>query len=374
MNDGVYFDLDESQYHALPRLSASGVCNLLVSPATFWARSWLNPEREDEDTAARIAGRAYHVAKLEPHRFADLYARAPSKDDYPDAPITHADIKAALKDMGRNQTAGAGESVIEAAHRLRNAGYEGPIWHLELEAFETQHGGKTALGGKLFDQIIHDAERLRQDPDIGRLLENGFPEVSILWTSKTGTKWKARLDWLSVSHIADLKTFENSMGKPLDQCLSDAVRFNRYYIPGVIYWQAVELIRSGKLVIADDDVTSRAGDLVNALTLSDAPLEYWWIFAEKGGVPNVLARQFRMTAEAHPHHLYQAPDAESRAEFAKKLRKPSALFNKAVAEIDHAERLYRQAMEVWGEAEPWGAMVPVGEIGDDDFNPRWLEE
>jgi hypothetical protein len=371
--DGCYFNLDFAAYHAERRLSASGICNLLISPATFWARSWLNADRDDDDTPARIAGRAYHCAKLEPDKFLSLYARAPSKDDFPDAPITHADIKAALKDLGRNQTVGGNESVLEAAHRLRDAGYEGPIWHLELEAFEAEHGNKTPLGGELFDRIVASSEQLRLDPDIGRLLEDGFPEVSILWTSKSGTKWKARLDWLSASHIADLKTFENAMGKPLHQCLADAVRFNRYYIPGVLYWQALELVRQGQVFICGAH-TAAQSVLVADIQKADAPLEYWWVFQEKGGIPNVLARQFRMTAEAHPHHLYQAPDDESRAEFAKKLRRPSMLFNKAVAEIEHAERLYRQAMEVWGEAEPWGAMVPVGEIGDDDFSPFWLEQ
>ncbi len=30
-------------------------------------------------------------------------------------------------------------------------------------------------------------------------------------------------------------------------------------------------------------------------------------------------------------------------------------------------------MDIWGPDEPWGAMLPVGEIGDEDFPPYFLE-
>ena len=49
LEDGIYFDLDEDQYHAEERLSASGICNMLVSPPTFWANSWLNPDKDELD-------------------------------------------------------------------------------------------------------------------------------------------------------------------------------------------------------------------------------------------------------------------------------------------------------------------------------------
>ena len=34
--DGVYFNMSEADYHALPRLSASGIKNILTSLPTFW--------------------------------------------------------------------------------------------------------------------------------------------------------------------------------------------------------------------------------------------------------------------------------------------------------------------------------------------------
>lgn len=373
--DGIYADMDEDTYHALPRLSASGICNLLISPATFWARSWLNAEQEDADTPARILGRAAHIARLEPQRFASMYRRKMDKSDMPDgALMTHEDIKEQLRLLGQPATVGK-EGVLDAAKRLEAGGYTGPIWHTAYERWELEddfHDQKILLPGDAFDDIIDSAERLHQDPDVSRLFTDGMPEVSVLWTWK-GLKWKCRFDWLAKGWITDLKTFENSLGKNLDQCIADAVRYNRYYVQARLYWHCYEAIRCDDLIIQDDDETSRAGQLVAGIQSLDVPAEWWWVFTEKK-VPNVLARQFRMTLDAHPHHLYQAPDNESREEFRKKLEKPSAIAMKADAEIDHAAAVYRQCMDVWGADEPWGALVPVGEIGDEDFNPRWLEQ
>lgn len=371
--DGIYVDMDEDTYHALPRLSASGICNLLISPATFWAGSWMNSNREEEDTPARILGRAAHIARLEPGRFASMYRRKFDKGDMPNgALMTHADIKDELKVLGLPATVG-NEGVLGAAKRLEEAGYTGPIWHTAYERWELEddfHDQKTLLPGDAFDDIIDSAERLRQDPDVAQLLTDGLPEVSVLWTWR-GLQWKCRFDWLAAGWIADLKTFDNSMGKNLDQCIADAVRYNRYYVQARLYWHCYEAIRAGELpVMGGGDA---AEELVDGIVGLNTPAEWWWIFIEKK-VPNVLARQFRMTAEVHPHHLYQAPSDESREEFRKKLEQPSGLAHKADAEIEHAVGFYRTGMEVWGTTEPWGAINPVGEIGDEDFNRFWLEE
>src|SRR5690606_73558 len=85
--DGIYFDLPADVYHAVPRLSSSGVQKLCVSPATFWRGSWLDPDRPDPDedaTKAQILGRAYHTARLEPHLFEQLYVRELDKAEAPD--------------------------------------------------------------------------------------------------------------------------------------------------------------------------------------------------------------------------------------------------------------------------------------------------
>lgn len=368
--DGLYTNLPEAAYHAERRLSASGICNILISPATFWARSWMNPDRKDDDTPARVLGRAYDVATLTPDSFADRYVRGLDKEEAEagDVLMTHHEIKEEFRarDMPMSK---AGEDVLAAARRLRAVGFEGDIWHLMLEEWEEARGDREALPPELFDRVVDEAERIHQDPDISKLLSGGASQVSVLWTDAAGLKWKVRFDYLAPGFAVDLKTFGNARGVRLDQCVADAVRFNRLYVQARLYWTVAERIRSGDIVAAD-----AAGTELIRRIMDGPPMEWWWIFRETGGVPNVLARQFRLTAEMHPHHLYQAPDPNSAADYLKKLEKPSGLALKADAEIKMAVSIYRQAMEVWGEAEPWGALQPVGEIGDEDFNPHWLEE
>src|SRR3546814_13994804 len=74
--DGIYFGLPADVYHAVERLSSSGIQKICVSPATFWRGSWFDPDRPEPDadeTIWQILGRAYHTARLEPHLFESLY-------------------------------------------------------------------------------------------------------------------------------------------------------------------------------------------------------------------------------------------------------------------------------------------------------------
>lgn len=377
--DGIYFSLPEATYHKLPRLSASGISNLMVSPATFWARSWMNPEKEEDEapTHAQILGRAYDVAFLEPDRFSELFVRLVDPEDFELS--THAAIKAKLKELGAPQTK-EGEGVLEAAFRLRDLGYGKPIYHIAKEAQDDniKQTGRTPIRGDYFDQVISDAERLHADETIQQLVAGGFAQVSILWTDEAGIRWKTRLDYLSPEAIIDLKSFENGSNKPVDRCIADAVRYNRYYIPAFIYWQAVERLRASADVQRATflrDATPNQQRLIGEICNGErGPLEFWWVFIEKSGVPNILARQFRMTTDPHPHHLYQAPDADSREAFRLKMQRPARLVEKARLEVENAVRTYRSAMDVWGTEQPWGSLQPVGEIGDEDFAPYWLEE
>ena len=54
---GIYFGMPDSEYHADPSLSNSGIKSLLVSALDFWTESPINPDWEDRETpAARECG------------------------------------------------------------------------------------------------------------------------------------------------------------------------------------------------------------------------------------------------------------------------------------------------------------------------------
>lgn len=372
-SDGIYFNMPEAEYHAIPRLSASGIQAMMVSPATFWARSWLNPEREEEeDTSFQILGRAYHCARLEPGEFFSRYCRELDKADFEEDLITSdAGIKAALKDMGLPQTQGA-ETVLERAQRLRDAGCLAPIWHLELAAWEHDRGERQGIPAKAWQEILRDMKRLRQNPEVSELLSDGAAEVSILWTcEETGVKLKARLDYLKPDRVVDFKTFDNSMGRALEDAILNAFRFNRYYIQGALYWQAVEEIRRSELAIIGD-FTEAQLSLVQAIRENKSRMRCFYVFQEKKGIPNILAREYGLF-HGDASLRAAAPSDEAYAEAAEKYGNPSMLHRKAELEIGWCKRTFLQYQEIYPDGLPWFPINMMGRIEDESYPINWLE-
>jgi hypothetical protein len=371
--DGIYFDMAEEEYHAIPRLSSSGIQSIMVSPATFWAGSWLNPEKEEkEETAARTIGRAYHVARLQPELFFQLYAPELDKADLEDdCLMTDAAIKAALKDAGLPQTK-EGEGVLARAYRLRDAGYPGQIWHCELAAWEHDNQGKTGIAPKVWREIMRDMKALQSNPEVSQFLTGGQAEVSVLWTDPTrGVKMKCRFDYLRPGAFTDLKTFDNSQGRHLEQAILGAFRFNRYYIQGAVYWQAFEQIRAGELQVMrsfDEGQT----DLIETINRGQTFGRCFYVFQEKNGIPNVLAREY-MIRDAHASLRAAAGDDDQLAESANRFGHFSKLYEKAAREIDYAMRAFLAMQEIYEPGQPWQPVNALGRIEDECFPMNFLD-
>lgn len=375
--DGIYFDLPEAEYHALPRLSSSGIQKMLVSPATFWADSWMNPDKEeetDDEPVFRRVGRAYHCARFEPEDLDKRFVRELVKDDMPEhALTTDTEIKAALKELGEAQTK-AGESVLDRAKRL--AAIENapavPIWHVELEAWQETVNGREVIPPKYWREIERDVSRIHKNPEIAEHLTDGQAEVSILWTDETtGVQMKARLDYLKRKSYTDFKTFDNSRGVHLEQAITNAFRYNRYYVQAAVYWQAVELIRR-KFVTIQGKATGAQKSLVNEITQNPVPMAAWYVFQEKRGIPNLLAREF-MVFNLHPATAYAAPDEEAKEEALQKYGTHTLIYRKAQAEITWAQKTLKTMLEIYGPDQPWYPTNALGRIEDDNFNLNWLE-
>lgn len=376
--DGIYFNLDADKYHALERMSASGICNMLVSPPTFWANSWLNPGREeqDKDTPARILGRAYHVARFEPHLLDQQFVCEIDVDDYEGILTTSTQIADKLADLGEPKSK-TGEKVLDKAMRLKEAGYGGPILHLLQEQWEENRAGRTGIAPKYWKQLQADVEMIRSRPEIGKHLTGGFAEVSVLWTDeRTGMKMKCRFDYLKPDSFTDLKTFDNSMRKNLEQCIADAFRYNRYYIQAYLYWHVTELIRSGKIhVMGDDAPTDEQRALVEKIRTRGEPIECWYVFQEKSGVPNLLAREVHILTPVHPSHQANSIGVshETSQKVAQSTRRLSSLGLLAEAEVNSSISMFAFYEESYERGKPWGSLTPTGVINDDCFPPYWLE-
>lgn len=375
--DGIYFGLPEAVYHAVPRLSASGLQKLCVSPATFWRGSWLDPERpelDEDQTKAQLLGKAYHCARLEPDRFHATYCRQPEKADFAGQRLITSDaaVKAALKDLGTTQAI-ANESLVERAERLRDEGHEGPIWTLIMAEHEHERAGRIALEGRHFDQIATDMERIRGQGEIAELLTGGQAEVSVFWTDEHGLPCKCRFDFLTPGWWDEFKTFDNSRGKVLEQALADAVRYNRYYVQAGHYRDGAEAIRTGGLQIRGE-ATDEQRTLIASIQIRPDELGCWFIFQEKGGVPNLLAREFPFYDIPMATILNDAgADEEAIERVHEATRRRTALHGRAAMEIIHAKDTFVLYANAYDPGTPWFPLSPRARFSDLDFNSYWLE-
>lgn len=370
MKDGIYFHMPEADYHKLERMSASGIKNMMISLPTFWAKSWMNPDREqdDEDTKAQILGRAYHCAFFEPDDLNNRYAGEPDLSEYDGLLTNDTMVKAELKAMGEAQSK-AGESSLERAYRLIDHGYPGEIKSVILDQFEKRIGNRQKIGCDQWRQLHRDLARIKQNPKINELVTGGAAEVTILWTCpETGIAMKSRIDMLKPDLYIDLKSFANAMDKPIRKCIHDATAYNKYYLSMRVYQHAIEAIKTCNLDI-QDSTSLKHTSLIEGLRMEEKPHAAWLFFQEKGGVPNLLARKLR---------FYQHPkgvDEQSIGAEDHQIRKGrSALAIKADMEIAHAKAMFKQAMEVYGPNEPWFPFEMIGEMTDEDFAPWFFDE
>lgn len=384
IEDGIYFDLPEDVYHAVERASTSGLQKMCVSPADFWRESWLNPkpptldeEQLKRKEKTRALGRAYHCARLEPAAFAERYYRKPAKLDYLGIfGVIWNGTQAgdALADYGETKKRSS-ESVVEQCERLEDCGYPHPIWPLIEARAAREARGKVGIDGIDWDSIATDMERLIGNKDIADLLSDGQPEVSIFWTDRNGIKMKCRVDWLATGWWDDFKTFDNPYGKVLKQALNDALRFNRYHIQAVIYREGIEAIRVDGLQIKGE-ATDAQRALIAAIQIRPDELACWYIFQQKGGVPNLLAKRFPFFAvdALTEAELQIFIDDEGRREELRELRgRKTGLHIRAIQDIDQAKRDFMLYSQVYPAGVPWAPINARGAFDDFDFNRYWLE-
>lgn len=385
--DGIYFGLPMEVYLNVPRLGASDLQALNASPGDFWNGSWLDPDRkdvddEDEDAEKRkkwkLVGEAYHTARLEPDQFEVRYCRKPCRADFAERAATHGacwtgrDIEVALADLGETKKR-AGETVPEQAQRLEEAGFAGVIFPLEMKIFEERRGDRKALDGKVWDEIVRDMERLRGSKEIAsKFTEDGASEVSVFWTDENNIPRKARFDRLERGHWLDFKTFDNKQGKRLEQALADAIRFNRYYVTAASYRDAAEALRTLDIVGVATEVEQ---DLIAHIKILPRDMRCWFIFQQKSGVPNLLAREFIFfdVPQSIESSWDTGADEEAVQRGHEATRRPTQIYSKGRAEIDYAKRLFALYAGVYRPGEPWAPLDPVASISDLDFPPYWLE-
>jgi hypothetical protein len=192
---GIYRKIPMEAYHSqltiAPSISSSGLRTIEnKSPLHYWATSYLNPDRveDDDDTEAMILGRAAHTLLLGEDGFRDDYVIRPDKYENDDGD---------WKPWNGNAT----------------------VCKEWLAARKSE--GKTVLLKSQVEAINGIAEQLSRNRDALDLLR-GRIERSIVVKDKTGVYVKSRPDSIpSDTVIADLKTCADASHRGIARSILD---------------------------------------------------------------------------------------------------------------------------------------------------------
>jgi len=189
--DGIYFGMSDTVYHADTALGSTGIKKLISNAPDFWWDSWMNPAVDvDTQSDALKFGRQLHKCVIE----------------------------------------GADEFVAFHAPQF-NAGNT-KAGKLEIE--EITMSGKTPVKFQDYQRILAASAFIKANKTLASAFEGGMPEVSVFWT-ENGLRFKARFDYLKIRAITDLKSITNIRDKEFGRACKDAIASYNYLISAAHY-------------------------------------------------------------------------------------------------------------------------------------------
>lgn len=285
----IYFGLPDEIYHSVEALSNSGIKELLVDPLDFWYQSWLNPNYKEKQSPSMLFGKAFHKFVLEgEEEFDKDFIADPVKTDYPEALDTVDDMKAWLKDHDLKVSG----QKSDLKDRIKLSGEDAVFWdELRLELI----GERATLKPDDIEQIKYRCRIVRAIPSIQRIVKDGCAEVSIFWTEQSDhgpVRMKARTDKLKPNGtIADLKTFQNSQRRPIENAVAWEIANRKYHLQAAIYHRAVKAVIAA---FKENRLNAIAAPNGFIEELSEAKyIRFAMIFVQNHDAPNALACELR---------------------------------------------------------------------------------
>lgn len=195
---GIYSEVPEETYHALPFISATGLGRISQSPQHFLA--WKNEKQRE--TPALLLGRAIHEGVLQPSLFAKRWAGAPECD------------------------------------RRTKMGKE------TYEAFLHEHGDKKVLSAKDYGIVERIIDSVYSHKEASKWLSNGKAEQVLIWDDpEEKIRCKGRVDYLRDDGIiVDVKSTEDASAKGFPR---SAINW-RYYVQSAFYTNAASILKGKK--------------------------------------------------------------------------------------------------------------------------------
>lgn len=350
LSDGIYFGLPEDDYHALPRLSASGIKNLLVSPMDFWARSWLNPNAKSEDDEPEWAtkGRAYHCRICEGRdAFRERYVVELDPFDFAGLLRTADDLKSKCREM-ELKVSGTKDELIE---RLLAAGCQSPIWDVLVDEHKQENAGKTFIPKDWLYDIELAAACIEKHPTLSKCFTGGYAEVAVLWHAEVERNdgsgelfkvpMKMKADYLKAAAIVDLKSFANKMMKPLDRAVYYDMASHRYHIQTSVYYAGMDAAKSLPVNVVSGPAPSQAW--IDAMRKHDKT--FLFVYQQKGVAP--VASGYVMQSNL-------------------------GLISVGQAQVREAQQTFHDCLNHFGSS-PWIMDRALQQVGDNDI-PQFATE
>jgi len=316
---GIYFEMPFEEYRAALALSAHGIVQLRSSPLNWWVHSPLNPELVEEETDAKIIGKAYHTHIIEGASvFRDRYAMELRKKDWPNALITKEMLAAHI--IGRGGTVRSSATKADLIGECLRLDATAQIWDRIEEDHARRHEGKIFLSPSLYTDIEIASAIIQNHRQLRKAFTGGQPEVSIFWFDPaTGVPCKARIDYLKPRAIVDLKTFVSRDMNP-DKAIARAVATYKYHIQAAFYLRAMRHVQPKM------DRT------------------FLFVFQDKGKAPIVRG----------------------------KVMAPGIALDIGHAAIEEALEKWKRCWSQWRE-DPWNEITDITTFEDNEF-PVWMAD
>lgn len=358
---GIYFNLPFDQYLAIPALSNSGIKNLVISRMDFWANSWMNPNPPQEKEARHfLDGRAYHARILEGAEvFEQRYAPAFDDSKYPDALDKNDDMKEFLR-----QAKAAGHDVkltgnkADFVAQIQAINPEVQIMDVLKAEYARENAGREFIDRDTMQQIELASAMIEKHPQLSKCFQGGYAEVTVLWIDEAyDIPMKARFDFLKTEAIVDLKTFANSLGKPIDRAIYGDIAANKYHIQAAVYHEAAAMakrfVEQGNAFdcvhtpegLSFNQPTEHVMQWLHNFAKANEP-QFVFVFQQKGHAP--LAR-----GKIFPKGL---------------------VYQCGVTAVRDAMEEYVRCVEAFGATgTPWVDTSPIEGLDDEGF-PAWIAE
>lgn len=336
---GIYLHMPEEIYHSIPAFSKSLVKKFRISPIDAW--EFLYGE-ERETTDALDYGSALHCLLLEGREaFESRYCKGFDKGDHPGAIDTVNDIKEWLDAMGIQYKSSNSKPVL--IELLKAVDPEVPLVSELKEAHQSASSGKIEIPASSYDEIL-SRDWIR---NVSFLQDAQATEVSFFWNDeRLGIPCKARLDAIAFRKtpmggmeavIGDVKTFTNSLDRPIAHSVTYETGKRAYHIDGHFYTRA---LKATPRVFHDEE-------FANWPEFDEISFEL--LFVEKGRrFPNVLPRELSISNLGSLTELGQAADGA----------------------IHQAANEYRELLSRHGE-RPWNSVHSPDVITEADI-PLYL--